>query len=198
MNDGRPSCAWIGTYSGKRFWPLQPRAEEICIEDVAHGLALQCRFNGHCARFYSVAEHCWHVSRRVRPENALWGLLHDAAEAYLGDMVSPLKRSAWFDIQRAGGVECDSFGEAEARLLRLIGERFGLAWPPPAEIKEVDRRMCATEYELLFAAGKPAWPTFDGVERYAQGILCDRPEIAEYWYLRRFNSLTSKKVAVSA
>src|ERR1039457_118422 len=83
---------FIGTFSGLRFWPLDPNPEKILIDDIAHALAHQCRFGGHASRFYSVAEHSVHVSRLCPPEDALWGLLHDASEAYLVDLPRPLKQ----------------------------------------------------------------------------------------------------------
>jgi hypothetical protein len=82
---------WIQTFTGKQFWPLDPRPDEVYIEDIAHALGNICRFNGHCLRFYSVAEHCFHVSHKVVPGLALMGLLHDAAEAYVCDVVRPVK-----------------------------------------------------------------------------------------------------------
>src|SRR5690242_11754504 len=84
---------WMQTYTGRRFWPLDPRVDDIDIGDIAHHLSLVCRFAGACREFYSVAQHCVGVSYVCDPKDALWGLLHDAAEAYVGDMVRPLKRS---------------------------------------------------------------------------------------------------------
>src|SRR5579885_2784587 len=82
---------WIQTYCGVAFYPLDPRPEEILIEDIAHALSMLCRFTGHVKRFYSVAQHCVYVSHRCDPKDALWGLLHDAAEAYLNDISRPVK-----------------------------------------------------------------------------------------------------------
>ncbi|MEM9149127.1 MAG: hypothetical protein AAGB19_01555 [Cyanobacteria bacterium P01_F01_bin.3] len=81
--------AWIQTFTGKAFWPLEPDPELICIEDIAWALAHQSRYSGHCDRFYSVAEHSLWVSGQCSPEHKLWGLLHDASEAYLSDVVRP-------------------------------------------------------------------------------------------------------------
>ena len=87
---------WIQTYTGRQFWPLDPRIEDIDIHDIAHALSHQCRYSGHCLRFYSVAEHSVLLSHHVAGEHMLWALLHDAWEAYLaaipeverGDLVS--------------------------------------------------------------------------------------------------------------
>lgn len=82
---------WIQTFSGKKFFPLEPEKNEYDIHDIAHALSLKCRFGGHCQRFYSVAEHCVRVADIVAPESKLWALLHDAAEAYLPDVCQPIK-----------------------------------------------------------------------------------------------------------
>lgn len=82
---------WIQTYTGRQFWPLDPKPEEVCIEDIAHALSQQCRYAGHTIRFYSVAQHSVEIALRVPRAAALWGLLHDAAEAYLVDLPRPVK-----------------------------------------------------------------------------------------------------------
>ena len=109
--------AWIQTYTGRQFWPLAPQAEHVDIRDIAHSLAMQCRFNGHCRGFYSVAQHSVLVSQVVPPEDALWGLLHDAAEAYISDLPRPLKNTA------------PEFRAAEHRLLTVILGRLGCPSP---------------------------------------------------------------------
>ena len=80
------------TYTGRKFWPLDPRSEDFDIMDIAHALSLTCRFNGHCLRFYSVAEHSCHVHDAAPERLKTQALLHDAPEAYINDMVSPLKK----------------------------------------------------------------------------------------------------------
>ena len=125
------SDGFIGTFSGLRFWPLNPNPEKILIEDVAHSLAHQCRFGGHSSKFYSVAEHCVHVSQLCLPEHALWGLLHDASEAYLVDLPRPLKLLPEFAPYR----------EAECRLQRAVAVRFGLPPDQPASVTEADDTM---------------------------------------------------------
>jgi len=81
---------WITTYTGKRFHYLDPQPEEIDIVDIAHALSLTCRFGGHCKEFYSVAEHSIRVAEIVPKEFQLLALLHDAGEAYTGDVQSPI------------------------------------------------------------------------------------------------------------
>lgn len=106
----------IQTFSGIRFWPLDPRLEDIRIEDIAHALSMQCRFTGHTKLFWSVAEHSLLVAALVPPNLRLAALLHDASEAYLADVSRPLKTQPEFDFYRM----------AEKRLMGLIGERFGV------------------------------------------------------------------------
>ncbi|MFH1495895.1 MAG: phosphohydrolase, partial [Pseudomonadota bacterium] len=106
------STLYVSTYLGNRFYPLEPRIDDVAIEDIAHGLAYQCRFNGQTSAFYSVAQHSLIVASLVPEELRFAALLHDAAEAYLGDMVKPLK------------VLLPSFSEIEDSVTRIIGERF--------------------------------------------------------------------------
>ena len=81
------------TYTGKMIDLEYVQMEDICIEDIAHALSLICRYTGHTSRFYSVAEHCVLLSQaKNMPGTPLARLLHDAAEAYLGDVIRPLKQ----------------------------------------------------------------------------------------------------------
>lgn len=95
------------TYTGREFYPMNPRAEDVDVVDIAHALANTCRFGGHCKRFYSVAQHCcemvkyyglWmsrHDTSMASGEHKAGLLLHDAAEAYIGDIISPIKQVAF-------------------------------------------------------------------------------------------------------
>lgn len=84
-----PGC--ITTFTGKLVNLFKPDPKLICLEDIAHGLANTCRWNGHTKTFYSVAEHAVRVSRLVPKGKRLTAIFHDAEEAYWGDIVSPLK-----------------------------------------------------------------------------------------------------------
>ncbi len=123
------------TFSGRRFYPLKPRAEDVCLEDIAHALSMICRFGGHCPMHYSVAQHSVLVSFEADHDDQLWGLLHDASEAYLGDMIRPIKH------QLAMGA----YRDAEAAVMACVCERFGLDPRMPLSVRNADRRVLATE-----------------------------------------------------
>ena len=138
--------SWLQTFTGRKMWPLDPRPSEIFIEDIAHALANQCRFAGHCQRFYSVAEHSVRVAEACTKENRLWGLLHDAAEAYCCDLPAPLKRLP----------EMRQFRDCEKAILMAVAEKFGLPPDVPSEVKHADMVLLATEKRDLMAVG-PEW-----------------------------------------
>lgn len=168
---------FITTIGGRRFWPMDPRAEDIDVRDIAHALSLICRFNGHVREFYSVAQHSLLVSYHLPEEIALYGLLHDAAEAYVGDMSGPLKH----DPRMQHYDECDD------RLQDLIYRRFGLVQAEPAQIKSVDRLLiCDEARELTPLATRP--PALSGP---GLGIRISPmpPEEARHAFLFRFHQL---------
>lgn len=130
---------WLQTFSGGRFWPLDPRVEDIRIEDITWSLAKICRYGGHTKFFYSVGQHCVLGSRVVQdrtqdPKQALAFLLHDASEAYLLDMLRPLKRLPDFQFYKFLERSC----------MGVIGEKFSVTFDYPI-IKEVDNQLLFTE-----------------------------------------------------
>lgn len=140
----RPDTSWILTSSGRQFWPLVPRVEDVCIEDIAHALSQMCRFAGHCREFYSVAQHSVIVSEIVHPRYALEGLLHDAPEAYLCDIPRPLKRQPEFDF----------YHEAENRLMWTIRQAFSMPSSiEPGGVNAADEKMLFTERRDLMPPG---------------------------------------------
>lgn len=168
---------WIETYTGRKFWPLAPRAEDVCIEDIAHALSQKCRFTGHTRTFYSVAQHSVIVSWHCSDENALWGLLHDAAEAYLPDVARPIK------------PYLDGFREIEDRVLQAVAERFGLPWPMPFEIAEVDLRVLAAERRDVMGPSGHEWELLCGVEPADECIWEWLPHEAEATFIHAFKEI---------
>lgn len=169
------TTTWMQTYTGRRFFPLRPRVEDVDIADIAHALSLQCRYNGHCERHYSVAEHCVLVSHAVPPEHALAGLLHDATEAYVGDMVRPLK------------LQMPEYRAIEDEVMDVIAKKFGISPHLAKEVKEVDSRILLDERAALFTAPAGDWHVAGdplGVE-----ISAWSPGRAEEEYLTRFMHL---------
>lgn len=175
------------TYTGRMFWPIDPRPEEIEIEDIAHALSMICRFGGHVRQYYSVAEHSVRVSAVVEAmggtgRHPLAGLLHDATEAYLGDMIRPLKTTP----------EMKAYRDAEKRLAQAVCDRFkvfyNLATPL---IRTADEILLATEARDLM-----------GGESAAKWELCAEPmdEVIVPWapaeararYLDRYHELAAR------
>lgn len=195
---------WMMTVSRQRFHPLDPRPEEIRIEDIAHSLALQTRFGGHVPEPYSVAQHSVHVSERAeratlvwpgwveepeetRREHALhaarWGFLHDASEAYLVDVPRPLKR------------QLQGYKEMEDRITAVIAERFGLVGTRPGPmVKRADEELLATEGRDLFAGGHDTWNL--GADPLPDLVIRPWPwRYAKRAFLARFASLFAGGVA---
>jgi len=162
----------IRTFTDKKFYFRDIRPENICIEDIAHSLAYTCRYGGHCGWFYSVAEHSIVCCDRVDKSIALWGLLHDAAEAYIGDLCKPLKMM--LSIQT--GCQQD-VTEYEHDVLKVIAEKFGLSWPMPPEVADVDKALLYEEMEFLWNG-----TSFALLE----------PKDAESLFLSRFLALQTK------
>jgi hypothetical protein len=172
----------ITTYSGIRFWPLLPNPADIRIEDIAHALSNQCRLAGHAREFYSVAEHSVRVSQHCPPEDALWGLLHDASEAYLSDVPAPMKELPTFGVYRA----------AERSLQGTIAVRFGLSTEQPRSVTEADRAILGIEIrDRLGPFGTSGPGAAPRKNRLA--INCPwQPRIAKARFLSRFRELCWK------
>jgi hypothetical protein len=161
-----PKTCWVQTYSGKRLNILLPEQSEIDILDIAHALSNMCRFNGHCRDFYSVAQHSILVSILVEPKYKLAALLHDASEAYMADIVSPLKpfltnykdieQNLMKAIYRKVGIEDIHYGQEEinkADLEVLFAEKRdilndpGIEWGFSAKPMEAKIKKCLTPQE---------------------------------------------------
>lgn len=175
LTETRPHDTWIQTFTGRQFWPLDPRVEDVDIKDIAHSLSMQCRYLGHTKYFYSVAQHC--VLASMHSSEPKWALMHDAGEAYSHDIVRPLKRAI------------DDFERIEMRLLEVVAEKFGLSLPLPEEIKRIDYIMLATERRDLMTSPPVPWLAAEQVEPLDDIINPWEPEIAETIFLNRFSDL---------
>jgi hypothetical protein len=135
---------WIPMFTGTRYWPESPEPRDIDIRDIAHSLARINRWNGHTSRSFSVAQHSVLVSRLLPDRLKLFGLLHDAGECYLGDIVTPIKR-----LFRA------FYEEFEEATMRAVASKFGFDMSREARalVKRADLVLLATEVRDLVPAG---------------------------------------------
>lgn len=143
------------TASGRLFHPLDMRAEDIDIGDIAHSLAATARWMGHTREPFSVAQHSVLVARCVPAEDKLWAILHDASEAYWRDVPSPAKRMPEFQAYR----------DVEAGIMAAVCDRFGLPREEPASVRHADKVVLALEARVLRPRIDPSharW--YDGVE----------------------------------
>lgn len=136
---------YIHTFSGIAFDLLNPKPEMILIEDIAHSLSLINRYNGAALFPYSVAQHSLYVASLLSEELRLHGLLHDAAEAYIGDMVSPLK------------IIMSQYKLIEAKISKVVADMFGLVYPEPWEVKKADLAMLSAERDQVLLPSYGPW-----------------------------------------
>lgn len=170
------ATGWILTHSGRKLNPLRLTPEDVDIEDIAHSLSMQCRWSGHTKSFYTVGQHCYLVSLEADEQDQLWGLLHDASEAYLVDLPSPIKR------------QMAEYNVAEERAMSAICARFGLPPFMPRSVHVADETLLATEYRDLM----PHHPEFPKLRtpRKLRIVPLSQPAAKET-YLRRFDELAS-------
>lgn len=161
---------YILTHTGIKFDLENPTVDMICLEDIAHALSNICRFTGHTYRFFSVAQHSWNCSMLMRDlelgnEYRIAALMHDAQEAYIGDVSSPLKQLL------------PDYNRIETKIARLVSERFGLTherrvWE---KVYEIDKAALAAEIGQIdrnaLSAIQPLNPSeakgrFKGLARY--------------------------------
>jgi 5'-deoxynucleotidase YfbR-like HD superfamily hydrolase len=193
---------WFQTYTGKKFYPFDPRPEDVDIIDIAHSLALQCRFNGHTTHFYSVAQHSIHVCHvfgKLAKETLLsasrsahlCALLHDSTEAYVGDLIRPIK------------IGLPDFKHMEELIWQAVLECFDLkdTWSSEslrAMVKQADNVLLMTERRDLLP-DRLEWSGDDENEWLGDDenvgpdpdltITSCPLDKAETWFLQLFNSL---------
>jgi hypothetical protein len=178
---------YLQTVSGRWVNPFDPDPAQLDAGDIARALANQCRFGGHSRVFYSVAQHSVIVSRLVEErggdvEEVFAALMHDATEAYLGDMPHPLKHRSPLGA---------AFREAEAHLEQAIRERFGIK-PDVPGIKEADRALLATE-RRAFSAETWHWPELEGVEPLDLELSAWSPGQAADEFAARYAELEARR-----
>lgn len=167
----------IMTATGHYFDLEDPDSSPFGILDVAHALAHICRYTGHCRTFYSVAQHSVLVSLAVPQEDALAGLLHDAAEAFIGDVSKPLK------------VLLPDYAAVEERVEAAVFKRFGLPEKLPSSVKAADRVLLRTEQRDLMGADEHVWSFTEGAEPLPARIQPCGPDEAKRMFLDRFYRL---------
>jgi 5'-deoxynucleotidase YfbR-like HD superfamily hydrolase len=177
----------IQTLSGRRVNPFDAAPEDIDPADIALALSNLCRFGGHSRAFYSVAQHSVIVSDLLAetgapPEEVLAALLHDASEAYLGDLPHPIKHRSELGAR---------FKAAEQALEAVIAQRFALP-EASAAIKPIDRALLATE-RRTFSRVAWEWPELDGVEPLDLEIEPWEPPRAAREFLDRYERLESAR-----
>lgn len=136
---------WFETYTGRAVYPLDPRPEEIALEDIAHALSQACRYSGHCKKFWSVAQHSLMVMEEMKkngqsPRMQLLGLLHDASEAYLCDIPRPIK------------PYINQYERWERQLMQAIYKAFEIPLPDQGEmgiINLFDDMVLAAEARII-------------------------------------------------
>ena len=128
---------YITTYTGKHFHPFNPIPSEIDIIDITHSLSMQCRFNAHIKRFYSVGNHLSIGTKLIAKIFKKEYIVHDFAEGYTGDLVTPIKRRN------------PEFRKMERKIERVINKKYGVPFPMSKEVKEMDMLMFRMERAYL-------------------------------------------------
>lgn len=177
--DQTPSS--ITTVSGRFYDLLLPEEYDYDVEEIAHALSNICRYTGHVNRFYSVAEHSVLVSRIVPVELALCGLLHDASEAFLGDVSSPLKKLL------------PEYKRIEENVEQSIARHFGIPFPYPEEVHKADKRMYWQERQEVAnnGVGDALWHQELRATRKveAKGLA---PHMARRMFMSRYREITNR------
>lgn len=184
---------WICTYTGKQWYVTDPHPDDVDILDIAHGLSRVCRYGGHTSEFYSVAQHCIHCAETIEDERtecfelALYTLLHDASEAYIGDVVRPLK------------YQLPQYLAIEERTMGVI--HHGLALPQPLKgqselIKEVDDRLLMTERRDFMSHDNREWNIrAEPLTRRLTAMSCDTARAGFLTMYRRLRSGMERQAA---
>lgn len=178
---------FLQTRAGHSFYPKEGKISTVTIEDIAHALSNLCRYNGHCRKFYSVAEHSVLVAKIIRhiwphDKNAIWaGLLHDATEAYVGDVTTPLK------------ITMPQFMALEDKVARQIAKTFKIKWNKRTveRVKIADMIALSTEAHKLFT-DVSEWSSienFDPLPELLHHSFPVEPTAAKRLFIREFERI---------
>lgn len=170
----------IATITGDFFNVQEPQLSVVNIEQIAHALSNICRYTGHCREFYSVAQHSVLVSYLVPAPLALYGLLHDASEAFIGDVASPLKNIL------------PEYKAIEDRVERHVLGQFGLSPPMPPEVKAADTIALATERRDLMPPCGEIWDFLKDVQPHPCEIVPKLPMSAKAIFLARYDLIKAR------
>lgn len=169
---------WSQSFTGVKFYPLNPHIEDINITDIAHALSLTCRYGGHCKFHYSVAQHSVLCASVAEPADRFAALMHDASEAYLSDIIRPFKH------------KLPEYQEAEARMMKIIAEKYGFEYPMSSRIKEIDNRMLLTE-KLQLMKTSDLWSVEKNFHPYKNVVIEPmHPLEAEKIFIETFLDIT--------
>lgn len=172
----------VQTGCGRHFDFSRPGESAFDIYDIANALANICRFTGHSGQFYSVAQHCVLVSQVVPESDAMMGLMHDAPEAFVGDVAKPLK------------ILLPDYAAIEERVEDAVFERFGLPKRMPPTIKASDIILLRTEQRDVMQAEGHVWGFAAGAQPLPERIIPMEPAAAREAFLKRFEQLSGTRV----
>lgn len=169
------------TTTGRIVRPFDPQPDMFCLEDIAHSLGFQCRFGGHTSKFYSVAEHSIIMSSlpEIPNELRLTALLHDAGEAYVQDIIRPIKYCF------------PKYRSLEDQLMKVIAKVFHLPWPFPKSIKSADQTLLAEEMRQLLPKNELHHLTKP--PRHDIEFYCWDPLSAKKNFLKKYTQLNEER-----
>ena len=185
---------WFQTVDGNRFYPFSPLQKDFDINVIASVLSNLCRFGGHCTEFYSVAQHSvlvsWDLKFRGLPGLALAGLLHDAAEAYIGDAISPIKDRLL--VRASEGMR--QISEVESAIQGRINNAMAVPHVgavSSCRIKESDMRLLAAERRDLMVPTDDRWECLGniGPPDWLTQITPEPPAEARETFLARYREI---------
>lgn len=171
--------------SGQYFNFMSPAGFRFDVEVIAHALSNTCRFGGHTKSFYSVAQHSVLVSQNVSKPNQLQALFHDGSEAFLGDVIKPLK-----DL-------LTDYAEIEERVQREVFRSVGVSLVMHPEVKHADKVVLATERRDLMLENLQPWELIKGIAPMAEFIAPLEPREARRLFLDRYSEIMRTALAVA-